>query len=259
MSIIDAHVSMEPFLQRPREGIQPLMPATTPRELIEALDRYEIAKACLFAPRVPGQDGYDLNYTRGNRAVAEVVSAYPDRVIGFARIYVNGYSDATNEIIRCRDEYGFRGLMINGDWDFSPIGTAAADPYLMMCQAWGWPVFYHAGTYPVSEPGLLIPLAEKFPRLNVIAAHLGYDMIDDAITAAVLRPNIYLETSANATAAAIQDVVKRCGAGKVIYGSGLPYAYPDHSLDKIRKLPGLSASDRAAILGGTILRLVGLT
>jgi predicted TIM-barrel fold metal-dependent hydrolase len=249
---------MEPALQRPREGAPSLIAASTPREVIAALDRYNIDKACMFAPRVPGQDAYDLNYSRGNRAVAEVVSAYPDRVIGFARIYVNGYVDSTNEIIRCRDEYGFRGLMLHGDWDFVPIGTSAADPYLMMCQAWGWPVFYHAGTYPACEPGLLIPVAERFPKLNLIAGHLGYDMIDDAITAAVVCPNIYLETSANATATAIQEVVKRCGPGKLIYGSGLPYAYPDHILDKIRQLPSLSGPDQEAILGGTMLKLLGL-
>jgi predicted TIM-barrel fold metal-dependent hydrolase len=83
-------------------------------------------------------------------------------------------------------------------------------------------------------------------------------MVDDAITAAVLCPNVYIATSSNATASAMQEVIKRCGANKVIYGSGLPYAYPNHVADKLRQLPGVSDVDLDLMLGGTMRRLLNL-
>jgi predicted TIM-barrel fold metal-dependent hydrolase len=255
MRIVDAHVSIAPPLQPASAPVHPLVPAASPHELIAALDRFGIEKAVVFAPRVTGQDAYDLNYSLGNHAVYEAVRAYPERLIGFARIYPSGFVDCINELIRCRDVYGFRGLMLNGDRDFFQTAGSQTDPYLGLCQSWGWPVMYHIGTWPLAQPSQLQPLAKRFPKLSIIGTHLGYDMINDAIAVAQMCPNVYLETS-NATAPAINEVIKRCGAGKVIYGSGMPYTLPDHAYDKIRKLPGLGDADRDAILGGTLLKLL---
>jgi predicted TIM-barrel fold metal-dependent hydrolase len=258
VTLIDAHISIAPPVQPSTGIVKTLLPAASPREVVSTLDRFGIDKACAIAPRVNGQDAYDLNYSMGNRAVYEVVRAYPDRVIGFARIYPSGFVDCTNELIRCKDEYGFKGLWLNGDRDFFFSGGAQTDPYVGLAQAWGWPVLFHIGTWPLAQPSALAQLAKRFPKLTIVGAHLGYDMINDAIAVAEEYPNVYLETSANATASAIKEVVKRVGAGKLIYGSGLPYAFPDHIYDKVRKLPGLSTSDRDAILGGTISRILRL-
>ena len=258
MGIIDAHTSMAPVLQSAGAPVHTLMPASSPKEFIAALDRFGIEKAVLFAPRVPGQDAYDLHYSLGNRAVADVVQTYPDRVIGFARIYASGYTAAADEILRCKDHYGFRGLTLNPDWEGTGLGRGLVDPYLALAQGWRWPVLMHVGAGSRCSPAALVPLAKRFPRLIIIAAHLGYDMINDLILAAEICPNIYLETSANATASAIQEVIKRIGPSRLIYGSGMPYALPDQIYDRIRRVRGLSSTDCDAILGGTILRLLRL-
>ena len=245
MKILDAHVSMAPVLQA-GPGAQ-----TLAQHAAGAGERAEWSRSIRHAssPRGwPDRMRTHLNYSLANRAVADVVTAYPDRFFGFARIYTSGFTDCTRELIRCRDEYGFRGLMLNGDWEYASIGTPEVDPYLSLCQAWRWPVYFHTGTYPLTQPGLLMPLARRFPHLNFIAGHLGYDMIDDAITVARLRPNVYLETSASATPSMIQEVARRCGSDKLICGSGLPYAPPDRLYDTILRLPMLADGDRAAIL-----------
>jgi predicted TIM-barrel fold metal-dependent hydrolase len=169
----------------------------------------------------------------------------------------SSFDRATDEIIRCHDRYGFKGLVLDGDWEgFTEIGSVQMQPYLAMADAWRWPVFFHTGTYPTSPPGRLIEVARRYPRLVMIAAHLGYDMIEDAITAATMCPNVYVETSANATPSGMFEVIRRCGAHKVLYGSGLPYAFPDHHQEILRRLPGLSDADRSAVLGGNLLRLL---
>jgi hypothetical protein len=147
--------------------------------------------------------------------------------------------------------------MLNGDRDFFQTAGGQTDPYLGLCQAWGWPVMYHIGTWPLAQPAQLQPVARRFPRLVIIGMHLGYDMINDAIAVAQLCPNVYLETS-NASAAAIREAIVRCGAEKIIFGSGLPYEFPDHAYDKITRLQALSEADRNAILGGTMLKLLNM-
>jgi predicted TIM-barrel fold metal-dependent hydrolase len=258
MAIFDAHLTLPPALQPASGIVETLVSANTPRELVATLDRYGIAGGILFGARVAGADVYDLNYRMANRAVYEATRAYPDRLIGFARINPSGFVDCTNELIRCKDEYGFRGLMLNGEWDYFFPGGVTTEPYLSLAQAWHWPVFFHIGTWPLTQPAMLIAVAKRYPRLVMIAAHLGYAMIEDAIAVSNLCPNVFLETSPNATPSQIQEVVRACGARKLIFGSGLPYALPDHQYDKIRRLPGLTAADRDAILGGTARELLGL-
>jgi hypothetical protein len=54
------------------------------------------------------------------------------------------------------------------------------------------------------------------------------------------------------------QAVRRAGARKLIFGPDGPWPHPGLELHKIRLL-GLSADDEAAVLGGTLLRLLDRT
>lgn len=166
--IFDVQISLPPTLQPSSGVVETLVGASTPGELIATL-----AGGCVFGARVAGAgaDVYDLNYSLANRAVHEATRAYPGRLIGFARINPSGFVDCTNELIRCKDEYGFRGSMLHGEWDYFFPGGVTTEPYLALAQAWRWPVFFHIGTWPLTQPAMLIAVAKRYPRLVMIAAH----------------------------------------------------------------------------------------
>jgi predicted TIM-barrel fold metal-dependent hydrolase len=81
----------------------------------------------------------------------------------------------------------------------------------------------------------------------------------EAIVAAQLYPNILLETC-GAPSLAIRMAIERVGAERVVYGSELPFGWPENlefQLQKIRDL-GLTEEQERLVLGGTMAKLLGL-
>jgi hypothetical protein len=69
-------------------------------------------------------------------------------------------------------------------------------------------------------------------------------------------PNVYTDTSSVRRFDILEDAVKRGGAHKVIFGSDGPWLHPGIEMTKVLELP-ISTADRAKILGGNFLSLIG--
>ncbi len=116
------------------------------------------------------------------------------------------------------------------------------------------PVIIHTGRgIPFALPSLAIPRAIEFPNLPIILAHSGYQMYaDEALVAARLCKNIYLETSW-CSADQISKFIREAGAERVMMGAddltNLPVELAKYS--SIR----LSESERSLCLSGNARRL----
>lgn len=253
--IIDAHGHLGPaFSHRP-----PLLPGVTADDIIEILNRSNIDIACVFAPAWEGPGFIDPEYQRANRAVFDAVQAHPKRLVGYVRVDPNQMAHAVDEMRRGHDEYGFRGLKLHPLWEhFLPNNFRLMDPIMELCQEYHWPIFFHSGYYPTCEPALFIPLAERFPEVPIILGHIGYAHVSDAIIAANLCSNIYIETSANSTADAIQAVLRSLDPKQILYGSDLPFTQPEDVQAKIRLQPTLSHETGELVMGGNMARLLGI-
>ncbi len=256
MNIIDSHAHMGPGLLNHES--RPLLDAASADAMIRIMDDAEIERACTFAPLLEGGEFEDLTYERANGAIYEASRRFPKRIIGFCRINPNFGQAAIDEMKRCHEEYGFQGLKLHPDWEYFYINSPVVKPIVEFCQSVRWPVFLHTGYYPLSHPTLLLPVAEAFPSVNFIMAHLSYAHTADAIIVANQCPNVYLEPSGNATAQAIHGVLRVVGPRQFIYGSDLPYTDPLDVQMKIMLQPGLTEGDKDLIMGKTIARLVGL-
>lgn len=256
MPVIDAHVHMGPGLAN--HASPPLLRAETAEEVIEIFDRSGIDKGCTFAPLIEGGDFDDYEYEKSNRFIYEASKSYPDRIIGYCRVNPNLGQQALDEMARCHDEYGFKGLKLHPDWEYFYMHGPTVRPVLDRAADYGWPVIFHTGYYPLSHPTLAFPLADAYPTINFMLAHLSYRHTADAIVVAQRCPNVYLEPSGNATATAIGEVLRTLGPGKLVYGSDLPYTDPRDVMDKIRLQPGITSEDIDLIFGGTLSRLLGM-
>lgn len=253
--IIDAHSHMGPAFEHRR----PYLPGVRPDEIIEILDTAGIDKTCLFAPAWEGPEFIDTEYLVANRAIADAAQEYPERIIGYSRVDPNRRQRAIDEMRRGHDEYGFRGLKLHPLWEhFQPNNLKLMAPIAELCAEYSWPIIFHAGYYPTCEPALFIPLAERYPEVNFIVAHLGYAHVADSIIAANLCSNIYLETSGNSTAGAINEVLRQVDVRQILYGSDLPFTDPNDVQSKITLLPGFSDETRRLVLGGNMARLLGI-
>lgn len=114
---------------------------------------------------------------------------------------------------------------------------------------------------------------DRFPQLKVCAAHGGgflpsylgrtevaCDVRPDADCANQKRPSEYLKNQILADSMVFTDeglrhLVAEMGAGQVVYGTDIPFNWPD-TLDLILNASYLSDADKTAILGGNLLELL---
>ncbi|GGM20900.1 amidohydrolase family protein [Dactylosporangium sucinum] len=112
-------------------------------------------------------------------------------------------------------------------------------------------------------PRNLMTLHTAVPGLQLIACHYGgYHRLDEA-EAAVLGSPIVLETSwpprlADLDPSRLRSIIRRHGADRIVFGSDWPMADPAAEIATIRSL-GLEAAEEAAILGGTLAGLLGVS
>jgi aminocarboxymuconate-semialdehyde decarboxylase len=117
---------------------------------------------------------------------------------------------------------------------------------------------------------------DRFPGLKICAAHGGgylpsYAARSDAVQTTFphrmtgtlqKKPTEYLRQfyfdSIVFTPEALRHLVAETGAGQILMGTDYPFPWTSTSVDHILSTPGLSETDRVAMLGGTAMTLLGI-
>jgi len=235
-------------------------------ELVAEMDRCDVDRSvvCGFA-----WNSFDL-YVETNSYIADAVSRFPDRLIGFANVPPL-HSGALAELERCL-ELGLTGI---GELKPDGQGFELADekglaPLRAIAAEHDLPLLVH-----LSEPvGRLYPgkggtsprkgfeFAAGNPDLKLIYAHWGgglpfYELMPDVRQSLaqvwydcsagpyLYRPDIY------------RVVIDIIGPGKILLGSDYPLISPERYLSELNEA-GLPETERNAILGGNAAGLLGL-
>ena len=198
---------------------------------------------------------YDMH--EGNRLLHEEMKRFPDRIIGYATITSTRFGKATlEELDRCYHDYGMRGLKMYSTPEFSMVEPATI-PILEKCAELGMPILAHTTPWECEQ---LLP---QVPECKLMIAHSGGQPWAKGdwgrvIMAAQRLPNLYLETASSTTDADfLEAAVKGVGAQRIVFGTDTPLLDPYPQLAKIRETR-ISKADQDLILGGNILRLMGL-
>lgn len=235
-------------------------------ELIHEMDRCGVDRSvvCGFA-----WESFDL-YVETNDYLAEAVSRYPDRLIGFANVPPQ-HEDAVAELERCAG-MGFTGLgELKADGqNFDLDDDGPLEPALVFAAAHGMPVLLH-----VSEPvGRLYPgkggtsprkafnFALRHPELKLIYAHWGGGLIFYELMPDVRKSlaNVWYDCAASPylyEPEIYRVAVAAAGSGKLLFGSDYPLISPERYLNEL-DAAGLSVPDRDELLGGAAAKLFGL-
>jgi predicted TIM-barrel fold metal-dependent hydrolase len=295
MPVVDAHVHLYPpelnrdpagwaaragedhwarLCTRQRRAGRPVQGFPSVEQLLRDMDAAGVARAVLLGWywEKPGTCAWH------NRFYAACVSEHPDRLAAFAALHPAAGREATlAEVRRARDE----GLIGLGELSPYSQGHGLDDPVfrdaLALAAELRLPVNFHV-TDPLSKnyPGRVeTPLADfsrlarEYPRTTFILSHLGglLPLVDPS---AVSWPNLFYDTAALPLIYP-PDVLRRMlnvvGGEKVLFGSDYPLIlFPGEETGPgfVRFLTQVSesrltAAERAALLGGNVMRVFNLS
>ena len=199
---------------------------------------------------------YDMH--EGNRLLFEEMQRFPDRILGYASLHSTRFGqEALDEIKRCRHDYGMRGLKIYSTPEMS-IAEPAMIPILETCADLKMPVLAH------TTPAECDYLMTHVPEAELIMAHAGGQPFahgdwNRAIMVAKKYPNLYLDTACSTVDSSfVESCMRELGADRIIFGTDIPLLEPWPQLAKVMEVR-VSEEDRALLMGGNILRLMGVS
>lgn len=235
--------------------------AMTADELLHHMDRAGVNRALIWLKPM-----YDRNIEPELAAVYHAARQHPDRFIPFGWCNPRlGDRRARDLIVRTFEEYDFAGIKFNGAQDDYVIDDPeAAMPYVELAASYGRPLAFHVGgDFPENtHPYRLRRIAEAFPENTFLLIHIGgafFPPLDRAsVEVARSCPNVHLIGSA-VHERAIEGAIRAIGAERVLFGSDMPFFYMHTRLAMYRELLRDHApSERDAVLGGNLARLVGV-
>ncbi len=232
-----------------------------------------------------------------NDAIAEAVRAHPDRLVGLATLPLQAPEAAVAEVGRAVTELGLRGVYLGTNVRGADLDAPSLEPVFARIAALGVPVFLHplnvlgggrVGAYylhnllgnpfdtAVAAARLVFGgVFDRFPSLRVCLPHAGgafpylLGRIDRGYRVRPecrhlpRPPSAYLEhfffdTIAHAPDA-LRYLIGLAGADRVMLGSDYCFDMGDEDpVGALKAVEPLSSGDRARILGGNALRLLGL-
>jgi predicted TIM-barrel fold metal-dependent hydrolase len=232
-----------------------------PEYIFEMMDEADIAKSVALQPRgVCSPKGTNEGWKKGNDFNAEMAKKY-DRFIPFACVEA-GMPGDVEELKRAINVLGLKGLKIlPAPWPL--IDHPKVFPLIRTCADLGIPVTIHTDfNYHYMSPFRIMRLAERFPEVPIIMAHMGMDpeFIFHFIQRkdVIKRENVYLECSGTpGMPYLIEKTCEMLGAERMIFGSDSPTFNPGLAKLKV-ELTELSDDAKKLVLGGNIARILGI-
>jgi len=223
----------------------------------------------------------------------EVGKRFP-RLIPFSCICKElGDAGAIAKEVELRASQGARGIKMHpGMFSHFPDDEDLFPAY-EKCQELGLPILADSGLWPVphvlvqfsspvlqaaaessidyGEPKNWSRVAEAFPRLTIVLAHLGAAWWDERVELAKQYPNIFFDTAQGFSAPdripycphrglAEEDVVRVCrkiGVDRVMFGTDFPALGFQPQVEQLLRLP-FSDAEKKMILAENAKRILGI-
>jgi predicted TIM-barrel fold metal-dependent hydrolase len=169
----------------------------------------------------------------------------------------------TQEVARLKALH-IAGVKLHPEYQDFQVDDACWSPLYDALQNASLIVVFHAGDDPAYPgrrrvtPQGLRRVCERFPRLVMVAAHMGGNEMWDEVEADLAGQPLYFDTSAAIEALPAERfarLVRRHGVERVLFGSDSPWFSQATALRRVRELP-LSSAEKEAILSGNALELL---
>lgn len=155
---------------------------------------------------------------------------------------------------------GLKGIKLHPDFQKFYADDEKVFPIYEAAQG-RLPILIHSGDYryDFSSPERIKNIAERFPKLDIIAAHLGgYSRWKD-VKKHLLGRRVWFDTSSSLwflNNDEAMDIIRSHGTDKIMFGTDYPISNAKRELDKLKELP-LTKKEREDILFNTANSLYG--
>lgn len=188
-----------------------------------------------------------------NDHIAEYVASDPKRLIGFACTDPLVDVPAVDEIKRCVDELGMRGVKLGPTYQGVHPDDERLQPVYAYAERKKLPVLFHQGTtfayrapLKFANPVQLEDIAYRHPELKMIVAHMGHPWIGECVSLIRKQPNVYADVSAlfyrpYQYYQALKLVEEYGTHHKLLLGSDYPFTTTQQSIDALKKMNDYAA------------------
>ena len=251
-------------------------------KFVEDMDRSGIDVSVLFFHDSIGIGENDEQVLKRNKHLANIEKRHPERIISFASIDPRR-KKAPDLFRTCIEDYRLRGLKWHPDNGYYP-NSPEAYRVLEVAEELDVPLLTHTGPLPPgfrskhSHPIHLDDVALDFPKLKIIAAHMGDMWWRDWVAIAKYKKNIYGDLAMWQLMAGrelgrfrriLREIIDDVGVKQVLFASDAPALEPLVSnrrwVEILRTLPddssdGIKFTEKEveAILGGNAARILNL-
>jgi len=178
-----------------------------------------------------------------NTDIAAVAKASHGRVLPFCTLNTWYRDEAISELTRCLDDLGCRGIKFHPWLQGQSVSTAVMDEICEVAADRGVPILFHDGTPPFSLPSQMAILAKRHPSVTIILGHCG--MLEhwrEAIEAMNSTENLW-GCLCSPHPAAIRQLVRRCDASRLLWGSDYGFSFADMVGYRMEMLGAADISD----------------
>ena len=197
-----------------------------------------------------------------------LISIQDDMLVPFGAIHP-GLEDKAGEVRRLR-ENGIKGIKLHpmanqfypDDPEMFPVYEEMGETMVLEIHTGRWPQT-KPGDIVYSAPERVMNVVRQFPRLKVIALHLGgFYMLDEAERELIGKDNVIIDTTwppylKEVGADTLAAIINKHGADKVCFGTDFPLADMAKDSQFIESLP-IPDAGKERILGENFRELVGL-
>ena len=163
-------------------------------------------------------------------------------------------------------QIGLHGVKLHPDYQAFFAAEEKMFPIYETCAALGLPIVFHAGFDPLSpevvhgKPEDFAKIAEQFPALTIILAHLGGQLCWDAVEQHIVgRRNVYLDTAYTSRVLSDEQflrIIRTHGADRILFASDCPWDNAQTIYNRLRAL-GLTEVEQSQIFYQNAERLLG--
>jgi len=254
--VIDTHAHFGPY-----QAIY--FPRHRPERVLHTMD------ACNVRWLIISGHAALVDTVRGNREVAEVVAAHPDRIRGYWVVNPNypeqtaraldGFEAEQTTVGQTSTVPAFVGFKFHPNGHAVPLTDDRYVPALEYADARGLPVLSHTWAGKgMSSYAEVAAIAERFPNVRFLMGHAGYGDWVDSAKVARDHEHVYLElTAAYSVRGSLEIMIEHAGSEKILFGTDHPWFDPRYGIGCILSAY-MTDEDRRNILYRNAQRLFGL-